>query len=201
MRLQHANIRTLKPSFLFLTIVTVLTVFPLHGQITSLSNQTATPIPGAGHDYIHLLDETVNPGSGTVSLRITPPAPRGRNLSLPFSFGYDSGAAIHVITGSAGQSFWTTNQGYLAQGGWSYGVPLANMTNTSYSSAGGSNPTNYSCYYTSGVMFREPTGGLHSLNLAVGDSNASGGYGSYSGCVPSNQEYIPNAQPNCGQTS
>jgi len=36
-------------------------------QITNVTNQTSTPIPGAGHDYIHMLNETVNPANGSVS--------------------------------------------------------------------------------------------------------------------------------------
>lgn len=51
--------------FTFFTFVTFAS-----GQINELSNATTTPIPGAGHDYIRLLDETVNPANGSVSLRI-----------------------------------------------------------------------------------------------------------------------------------
>ena len=39
------------------------------GQITSVTNQTSTPIQGAGHDYIKMLSETVNPSNGSASIR------------------------------------------------------------------------------------------------------------------------------------
>ena len=41
-----------------------------HGQVTNVTNATSTPIPGAGHDYIKMLSETVNPSNGSVSIRI-----------------------------------------------------------------------------------------------------------------------------------
>ena len=56
------------------------------GQVTNVTNETSTPIPGAGHDYIKMVSETVNPANGSVSLRIGVPVPPGRGLTLPFSF-------------------------------------------------------------------------------------------------------------------
>ncbi len=41
-----------------------------HGQITKVTNDQSTPIPGAGHNYIKLLSETVNPSNGSVSLSL-----------------------------------------------------------------------------------------------------------------------------------
>ena len=35
-------------------------------QITNVTNDTSTPIPGAGHDYVKLLSQTVNPANGSV---------------------------------------------------------------------------------------------------------------------------------------
>ena len=60
------------------------------GQITDVTNVTSTPIPGAGHDYVKLLSDTVNPSNGSVSLRIQVPTLPGRRLSLPFAYAYDS---------------------------------------------------------------------------------------------------------------
>jgi hypothetical protein len=61
-----------------------------------MNGATATPVPGAGHDYIHLLSETVDPSSGNVSVRITLPTPPGRGLTIPFSIAYDSGS-VHRL--------------------------------------------------------------------------------------------------------
>jgi len=48
------------------------------GQISSVNNTTSTPVPGSGHDYVHMLNETVNPSNGSLSLRIQVPMPKGR---------------------------------------------------------------------------------------------------------------------------
>ena len=42
-------------------------------QTANVDNTTSTPTEGVGHDYIHLLSETVSPANGSVSLRIEPP--------------------------------------------------------------------------------------------------------------------------------
>jgi len=36
------------------------------GQVSNVTNMTSTPIPGSGHDYIQMLNETVNPANGSV---------------------------------------------------------------------------------------------------------------------------------------
>ncbi len=58
----------------------------IFGQITNVTDDTSTPVPGVGHDYIGMVSETVNPANGSVSLRIGVPVPPGRGLKLPFSF-------------------------------------------------------------------------------------------------------------------
>lgn len=47
------------------------------GQIANVTDQTSTPVPDSGHDYFHMLTETVNPANGSVSLRIRVPVPKG----------------------------------------------------------------------------------------------------------------------------
>ncbi|MGB2672760.1 MAG: hypothetical protein WAO11_18785 [Candidatus Acidiferrum sp.] len=59
-------------------------------QITNVTDDTATPVEGAGHNYIKLLSETVNPSSGSLSLRIQLPVPQARGTTIPFSLAYDS---------------------------------------------------------------------------------------------------------------
>jgi hypothetical protein len=56
-----------------------------------VNNITVVPVPGVGHDYLHDLDEIVNPANGSVSVRIEAPRPKERGLNYPFySFMYDS---------------------------------------------------------------------------------------------------------------
>src|SRR5260370_25888333 len=73
-----------------------------YAQVANVNDVTSTPIPGAGHDYIHLLSETVNPANGSVSLRIQLPMAKGRGIQVPFYVGYDSNSVSFL--GSAQQS-------------------------------------------------------------------------------------------------
>jgi hypothetical protein len=57
--------------FLQFALVASLALFGadlLEAQVTAITDQTSTPIPGAGHGYIQMLNETVNPANGSVSL-------------------------------------------------------------------------------------------------------------------------------------
>jgi len=56
-----------------------------------VNNITSVPIPGVGHDYIHDLNEIVNPANGSLSVRIEAPRPKERAFNYPlYSFMYDS---------------------------------------------------------------------------------------------------------------
>jgi RHS repeat-associated protein len=152
----------------FVRALVALSLFVLAGsitqaQITAVGDDTSTPIPGAGHDYIKLLNETVNPANGSLSVRIDVPMPKGRGLTLPFSFNYDSNGVNHLLpTGGGGSLNWVANTAYLAQGGWAYSVPsFADNVVTSSSPTG-------TCYYATDFMFQDATGGRHALGLAVG---------------------------------
>jgi len=137
----------------------------VQAQITNVNDTTSTPIPGAGHDYIHMLSETVNPANGSVSLRIEVPTPKGRGISLPFSFAYDSNGVQSVTALDPGSTTWQTNLSYLAQGGWSYSVPLLNVYNwtTSVQAVPQGNPG--SCTFSSNYVFQDAKGGRHDLGL------------------------------------
>lgn len=70
----------------------------LQAQTVNLGDEVSRPIPGAGHDYIHLLSETVNPANGSLNIKIDLPTPKGRELSLPFAITYDSGEVNHFTS-------------------------------------------------------------------------------------------------------
>ena len=70
---------------------------PSFGQ-NDLGADVARPVQGVGHDYISsFLSETVNPGTGTLSIRIPLPAPKARGFSLPMVLTYDSGQVNHFV--------------------------------------------------------------------------------------------------------
>ena len=76
--------------FVFIAYSLLITASISLAQIDTVNNSTSTPVPGAGHNYIGSLNETVDPGTGSVSVRIDVGAPSGRGITLPFSFAYDS---------------------------------------------------------------------------------------------------------------
>lgn len=148
---------------------------PSSAQITNVTDTASTPIEGAGHDYIHLLSETVNPANGSVSLRIQVPLPKGRGISIPFSIGYDSNSVRH-LEGSGypeyGTAIWKDNTDVFGQGGWVFSVPAVRSDGWTVQVAvvtgvNDGNPvyTLYPCYYESNYVFREASGDLHSLGL------------------------------------
>ena len=135
------------------------------GQIANVTNDTSTPIPGVGHDYIKLFNETVNPSNGSVSLRIGIPSPPGRMSSLPFAFAYDSNGAHMGQSIVPGWGSLATNKSFLSSGGWTYAVPMLSDLAGSVTTVRNNVP--FTCYYYSGYVFNDPTGGRHALGLAV----------------------------------
>lgn len=139
----------------------ILSVVPLSAQITNVAADQTPPIEGAGHDYIKMLNETVNPATGAVSIRINVPVPPSRGFSVPFSIGYDSNAALHVVGG-----YYTDNGGgYLGQGGWTYLVPhlTAMYGDIPYIWEG----AGVQCRYYYDYMLTDLQGGSHALGLSA----------------------------------
>ena len=141
----------------------LVSVAPLRAQITEINDMTAPPQPGAGHNYINLLSETVNPANGTVNVKIDIPMPSGRGFSLPFSIDYNSGSvmALQPQPPNPEQTMWVDAGGFMGAGGWRYAAPMA--TNSYWSNHFSQGVT---CYYSTGYIFQDPNGGSHALHLA-----------------------------------
>jgi RHS repeat-associated protein len=164
----HSNIRTIVTIFSFLMVV-----FSAQAQITNVKDDTSTPTPGVGHDYIHLLSETVNPANGSVSLRIQVPVAKGRGITIPFSIAYDSNGVHHIAAGTnPGYSTWLSSSGYLSQGGWKYSVPMVSLS--AYNVQAGTYPNYYQCQTYSNYMFVDPSGGQHALVIGTQYSQDAG---------------------------
>jgi RHS repeat-associated protein len=131
-------------------------------QILNVGDDTSTPVEGSGHDYIKMLSETVDPGSGSVSVRIQTPMAKGRGITLPFSFAYDSNGVEHVNPGTGGVG-WQSNYSVLAQGGWTYTLPAISSSQWSTTTTGQQNQ-NITCTFVSYYTFRDSSGGRHNLN-------------------------------------
>lgn len=171
------NMKNLFRSALMAFVSLPLLALVAFGQITNVTDDQSTPTPGAGHDYLHMLNETVNPASGSVSIRIGVPTPKGLGISLPFSFNYDSNGVNHLInpisisdalpTDSTVvyQTYWTSDWSAISQGGWSYGLPSLTWTPDPYPGMV-TTTGSYTCQYSTNYMFQDAGGGRHALGLS-----------------------------------
>src|SRR5215471_7952550 len=98
-RLHYLSSMTAKRVICLVVFITVGPVVSL-AQITTVTAEQAPPIPGAGHDYIKLFNETVSPAVGAVDIRIDAGTPLGRGGTVPFIIGYDTNSARHFNDGT-----------------------------------------------------------------------------------------------------
>jgi hypothetical protein len=91
-----------------------------------VTDDQSTPIPGAGHNYLGLGNETMDPANGSISFRLGADVPKGRGLSMPFAFAYDSNGAFHVVSTGYGGTLWSSNNGFgwAPAGGWAFTLPM-----------------------------------------------------------------------------
>ena len=156
--------------FAFCSLLTVaLAVIYANAQVTNITGDQAPPVEGVGHDYIHALNETVNPVTGALSIRINIPVPPGRHLTVPFAFAYDSNAAHHFLgTPQATQAVNAAdNPGYLSGGGWSYLLPALNMLQKDNYWFTQSPRQQYNCYYDTDYMLTDLAGDMHPLSISA----------------------------------
>lgn len=149
------------------TLACLVSFFGLsaQAQIANVTGSTITPTPGTGHDYIGMLNETVDPASGNLSLRFNIPVPRGRGLTIPFAFTYDSnGSFPQPKQGAPGVLEWSSSKGVFP-GAWSNTLPQLSASLLQYA-APGNYPPVY-CYASTGYMFTDPAGGKHALGLSA----------------------------------
>jgi len=148
-------------------------------QIDTVNNSTSTPVPGAGHNYIGSLNETVDPGSGSVNVRIDVGVPSSRGITLPFSFAYDSNGVHFPKLNRYGTPAWGSNIDTLSQGGWSYAVPRLSSNSWTVDTFDDVHNTTVHCWYVTDFVFQGPSGGRHSLGLGWNQqaTNACNGYG------------------------
>jgi RHS repeat-associated protein len=139
-----------------------------------VNNDTRTPEPGSGHDYIHMLTETVDPSSGSLSVRISTPVPSSRGITIPFSFDYSSGAVKQAQV--LGTSSGVTSAGWaaptivggvaLTSGGWSYRIPelTANQKKVTCQTQGNNETLTTNVW--ADYIFTDPSGSRHNLQVA-----------------------------------
>jgi hypothetical protein len=101
-----------------------------HGQTaTEVNNGESKPVPGVGHDYIGMLNETVNPANGSLDITVALPVPHSRGITIPFAIAYNSNGTFHLQPSPPGMSS-EPDAAYLSMNGWSYAVPLLSYYKT-----------------------------------------------------------------------
>jgi len=153
--------------FFAIAFVAFFGVCPLNAQITDVNNSTSTPTPGAGHNYLGTLNETVDPANGSLSLRLGVSVPPGRKMQVPFSFAYDSNGVHFPSPTSSGNVTgvnWTSNlNSLMAQGGWAYAVPQLGWSG--WKKQHNWQGTNYDCWFATNFLLQDLSGGRHSLGI------------------------------------
>jgi RHS repeat-associated protein len=127
------------------------------------------PTPG-GHDYQHLLSETVSFGNGQLSYRVQYPMPKGRGISMPYWYGYSSAGLYRMFLQMPQNTLtWTTND--LNFNGSS---PLAtwqvtlNPSQTGIPCGQGITCSTWPCYIATGFTFYDLDGTNHNISGMTG---------------------------------
>jgi hypothetical protein len=167
-------------AFISLTFGSCLICFTLtddaRAQTGNLGDAVAHPVPGAGHDYIHGLNETVNPANGSLNIKIDLPLPASRGLTMPFALTYNSGEVHQATPGpSAGGMMDSSTPSSRAQNGygWSDTLPYvsASVILTAVYSEPSGGTSGYgavgTCPVSTFYNFYEPSGESHMLGIAA----------------------------------
>lgn len=146
-------------------------------QEANFTDVTSTPVPGAGHDYIKGLNESVNPGNGSLSIHINIPLPAGRQLNIPFSINYDS-TETNYPAGTSGIG-WKSAENLERIGGWTYTEPVVTAS-TNQSTIQVAFNELVTCDVSINYMATDLTGQSHPLDLSIyGIKPGSRPYGQY----------------------
>ena len=145
--------------------------YPQSGQaalVTSVNDQTQAPIPGAGHNYQHLLGETVNYSNGSVNLKISFPVRKGRGITLPLKLTYNSGSVnqVDTLAFSGNTPAWDDPISDPGPHGWDSGFPVratVQLFSVNQPPNGNTQATYIPCNYQTGMTFTDMDGVTHDL--------------------------------------
>jgi RHS repeat-associated protein len=178
-------VRSLVPTFrqrvFFLSICLIGLPVALHAQLAPVSGITSTPLPGSGHDYLQGLNETVDPSSGSLSIRIAAPAPQERGMNMPrYVLAYDTNGQYTFTP-----YYTTESTGYqILSAIYLFNLPVTNTSAPGtvsfqhWTTPYGTGANQVDCDYQTNYIFTDPNGGRHNLDLQFqfgpfGDDQAS----------------------------
>lgn len=111
-----------------------------------------------------MVNETVNPANGSVSVRIGVPIPKGRGITPPLSVAYDSNGVNHLVSAGGSYAAWTST-GNFGEYGWSNTLPMLSWSYTTATTT--ISGMVYYCDYVSDFVFQDPNGGRHFLGMSA----------------------------------
>ena len=129
---------------------TFLIATNLCAQVPDPLLATQAPVAGAGHHYIGIGAETVNPADGSLSFDLPIKTPDGREISFPFGIRYSSSEELYLADTGGSQYFgWNSHVPNLMntsgiqigvngaqppnqQGAWSYDLPMVTSENVKF---------------------------------------------------------------------
>jgi RHS repeat-associated protein len=148
-------------------------------DLSSVNDQTQTPTPGTGHDYQHLLNETVNFSNSSISFKISFPVAKARGINLPYDWSYNSPGVnpLNVLDGN--QPVWDD---YILQSGPGYdgwntysGIPYAAVSVFNQTPPPNQHVMMFAgCNIQTGMTFTDTSGTMHNLNTATEASAQNG---------------------------
>jgi YD repeat-containing protein len=160
----------------------MVTAASVQGQsplLNSVNNQTQVPIPGAGHDYQHLLGETVNFSNGSVSFKLAFPVAKGRGITIPYAWSYNSASVNPLDSVDGNTPAWDVLVSHLwpQHDGWNIdeGIPMASEQVWSVTGNGIDQYTGQvdtadtwiPCNFQSGMTFTDMGGVTHNLRTGA----------------------------------
>ena len=136
----------------------------------NIGDNVSRPTPGSGHDYIHYLNETVNPANGTLNIKIDLPTSKARGFTLPFSLVYNSGEVHQFGSSMPGHGIVDPLQARsIGWHGWSDTLPYVSVMQGQFVPGAVTGINNYYkvyCTINQSYNFYDPEGGSHMLGLA-----------------------------------
>ena len=144
-------------------------------QITNVTGETQAPTPQSGRNYIQMLNEIVDPATGSLSIRISVPTAPGRKLSLPFAFAYDSSNAWFVEPYTSLIAGPNYGIGVFQKGGWSYTVPQLSSVGMVFVPTivpPFSPPSVTGCFATGSYVFEDSSGGATRSDCHISTTSA-----------------------------
>lgn len=160
-----------------LIVVSILVLAPLsiRAQVPDPAVVASAPVPGAGHHYIGVGTETVNPADGLLTFHLPIQTPAGRQLSFPFGFRYTGSEQFYITNNHnfnpGAALYWQARPATNFEvGGWSYDLPILTASARIYQHwtiPQPPPPTDHQCDVSQSYVFRGLDGAQYTLNLGA----------------------------------